>query len=135
MLQKNILEMIEKFKFQTDEAIMFRKATIPANCWLINKTIGEVYFWNYTEATIVAIVNEDGNIQASPGQDFPFSKGDTLILVGKDKISFDRVLKSFYNISKDIDKFSYISGTVYKKDNYYCNVIGQGSLELKKISK
>lgn len=91
-LQKNILEMIEKFKFQTDEAIMFQKATIPANCWLIKKTIGEVYFWNYTEATIVAIVNEDGNIQASPGPDFPFSKGDTLILVGKDKISFDRVL-------------------------------------------
>lgn len=51
------------------------------------------------------------------------------------KQSFDKVLKSFYNTSKDIDKFSYISGTVYKKDNYYCNVIGQGSLELKKISK
>ena len=58
-----------------------------------NKTIGEVYFWNYTEATIVAIKDgKDGTLQVSPGPDFPLRDGDTLIIVGKDKYSFDRVL-------------------------------------------
>jgi len=91
-LQEAVLEMIDNFKYQTNEAITFHKAVIPQNSWLNNKTIGEVYFWNYTEATIVAVVNKDGNVQASPGPDFPLHDGDTLILVGKDKISFDRVV-------------------------------------------
>lgn len=92
-LQEALNEMIDNFKFQTDETISFHKATIPQNCWLNNKTIGEVYFWNYTEATIVAVVSgQNGSIQASPGPDFPLKNGDTLILVGKDELSFDRVL-------------------------------------------
>lgn len=92
-LQEALSEMIDNFKFQTDETISFHKATIPQNCWLNNKTIGEVYFWNYTEATIVAVVSgQNGSIQASPGPDFPLKNGDTLILVGKDELSFDRVL-------------------------------------------
>lgn len=92
-LQEALNEMIDNFKFQTDETISFHKATIPQNCWLNNKTIGEVYFWNYTEATIVAVINgQNGSIQPSPGPDFPLRNGDTLILVGKDELSFDRVL-------------------------------------------
>lgn len=92
-LQMALSEMIDNFKYQTDEAISFQKATIPPKCWLNNKTIGEVYFWNYTEATIVAVVDgRDGSIQPSPGPDFPLRSGDTLILVGKDDLSFDRVV-------------------------------------------
>lgn len=83
--------MIDNFKYQTNETINFQKATIPQGCWLNNKTIGEVYFWNYTEATIVAVVS-NGNIQTSPGPDYPLKEGDTLILVGKDEVSYDRVL-------------------------------------------
>lgn len=57
------------------------------------KTIGEVYFWNYTEATIVAIISkETGRAQQSPGPDFPLHVGDKLLFVGKDDLSFDRVL-------------------------------------------
>lgn len=92
-LQEALAEMIDNFKYQTNEAIVFQKATIPAKCWLNNKTIGEVYFWNYTEATIVAVVDgRDGSIQPSPGPDYPLRSGDTLILVGKDELSFDRVV-------------------------------------------
>lgn len=92
-LQSTLLEMIDNFKYQTNEAIKFNKAIIPEGCWLHTKTIGEVYFWNYTEATIVAVVSgKDGSIQSSPGPDFPLFEGDTLILVGKDEYSFDRVL-------------------------------------------
>lgn len=93
LLQSTLLEIIDNFKYQTDAAIKFNKVIIPQGCWLNSKTIGEVYFWNYTEATIVAVVNgKDGSIQASPGPDFPLFAGDTLILVGKDELSFDRVL-------------------------------------------
>lgn len=92
-LQKALAEMTDNFKYQTSEAIVFQKAIIPEDCWINGKTLGEVYFWNYTEATVVAVVSkEDGSIQASPGPDFPLNNGDTLILVGKDELSFDRVL-------------------------------------------
>ncbi|MEI3535947.1 MAG: GntR family transcriptional regulator [Bacilli bacterium] len=90
-LQEALNTMIDNFKYQTNETINFQKATIPQGCWLNNKTIGEVYFWNYTEATIVAVVS-NGNIQTSPGPDYPLKEGDTLILVGKDEVSYDRVL-------------------------------------------
>ncbi len=90
-LQEALNAMIDNFKYQTNETINFQKATIPQGCWLNNKTIGEVYFWNYTEATIVAVVS-NGNIQTSPGPDYPLKEGDTLILVGKDEVSYDRVL-------------------------------------------
>ena len=90
-LQEALNAMIDNFKYQTNETINFQKATIPQGCWLNNKTIGEVYFWNYTEATIVAVVS-NGIIQTSPGPDFPLKEGDTLILVGKDEVSYDRVL-------------------------------------------
>ena len=92
-LQQALSDLIDNFKYQTSEAITFHKAIIPENCWINNKTIGEVYFWNYTEATIVAVVSsKDGSIQASPGPDFPLRNGDTLILVSKDELSYDRVL-------------------------------------------
>ena len=90
-LQEALNAMIDNFKYQTNETINFQKATIPQVCCLNNKTIGEVYFWNYTEATIVAVVS-NGNIQTSPGPDYPLKEGDTLILVGKDEVSYDRVL-------------------------------------------
>lgn len=90
-LQEALNAMIDNFKYQTNETINFQKATIPQGCWLNSKTIGEVYFWNYTEATIVAVVS-NGNIQTSPGPDYPLKEGDTLILVGKDEVSYDRVL-------------------------------------------
>ena len=60
--------------------------------WIDGKKIGEVYFWNYTEATIVAVVGADGIAQQSPGPEFELHVGDKLLFVGKDKLTFDRVL-------------------------------------------
>ena len=91
-LQKALSDMKDNFKYQTNEAITFQKAVIPENCWLNNKTIGEVYFWNYTEATIVAVVDQNNNIMPSPGPDYPLRSGDTLILVSKDDLSCERVV-------------------------------------------
>lgn len=90
-LQKALSEMTDNFKYQTDESIEFKKVVIPENCWLVNKTLGEVYFYNYTEATVIAIKNAEG-IKTSPGPDLALQANDTLIFVGKDDLTFDRVL-------------------------------------------
>mgnify|MGYP000254281657 FL=1 len=85
-------DMKDSFKYQTTEAVKFSEVEIPQDSWINNKTIGEVYFWNYTEATIVAVVDADGIAQQSPGPDFILHSGDKLIFVGKDGLTFDRVL-------------------------------------------
>lgn len=87
-----IKDMKDSFYYQTTEAVEFSEVEIPQASWIDGKTIGEVYFWNYTEATIVAVVTSDGITQASPGPDFPLRVGDKLLFVGKDELSFERVL-------------------------------------------
>lgn len=81
------------FRFQSKEAISFFEVVIDPTSWVCNKTIGEVYFWNYTEATIVAILrHSDGLLQVSPGPDMPLLGLDKIIFVGKDELSYERVL-------------------------------------------
>ena len=92
-IDEAIKDMKDSFSYQTHEAVHFSEVEIPQDSWIDGKTIGEVYFWNYTEATIVAIISkETGRAQQSPGPDFPLHVGDKLLLVGKDDLSFDRVL-------------------------------------------
>lgn len=92
-IEEAIKDMKDSFAYQTNEAVHFSEVEIPQDSWIDGKTIGEVYFWNYTEATIVAVVSKDsGRAQQSPGPDFPLHIGDRLIFVGKDDLSFDRVL-------------------------------------------
>lgn len=92
-IDEAIKDMKDSFSYQTHEAVHFSEVEIPQDSWIDGKTIGEVYFWNYTEATIVAIISkETGRAQQSPGPDFPLLVGDKLLFVGKDDLSFDRVL-------------------------------------------
>ncbi len=98
--QKNLQEKIDtaiddmkdSFTYQTTEAVKFSTVEIPANSWINGKTIGDVYFWNYTEATIVAVLGQDNITRQSVGPDFVLHVGDKLIFVGKDNLTFDRVL-------------------------------------------
>ena len=98
--QKNLQERIDtaiddmkdSFTYQTTEAVKFSTVEIPANSWINGKTIGDVYFWNYTEATIVAVLGQDNITRQSVGPDFVLHVGDKLIFVGKDNLTFDRVL-------------------------------------------
>ncbi len=85
-------DMRDSFQYQTTEAVKFSEVEIPEGSWIDGKKIGEVYFWNYTEATIVAVVGADGIAQQSPGPEFELHVGDKLLFVGKDKLTFDRVL-------------------------------------------
>ena len=52
-------DMKDSFTYQTTEAVKFSQVEVPQNSWINGKTVGEVYFWNYTEATIVAVIGSD----------------------------------------------------------------------------
>lgn len=88
----SIDDMKDSFQYQTTEAVKFSEIEIPEGSWIDNRKIGEVYFWNYTEATIVAVVGSDGIAKQSPGPEYVLHVGDKLLFVGKDNYTFDRVL-------------------------------------------
>lgn len=85
-------DMKDSFTYQTTEAIKFSKVEIPQNSWINGKTVGDVYFYNYTEATIVAIIGADNITKQSVGPDFVLHAGDKIVFVGKDSLTYDRVL-------------------------------------------
>lgn len=91
-LMNAIDDMRDSFTYQTTEAITFSTAEVPQGSWIDGKTIGEVYFWNYTEATIVAVVDSSNTTKQSVGPDYVLHSGDKLIFVGKDNVTFDRVM-------------------------------------------
>jgi K+/H+ antiporter YhaU regulatory subunit KhtT len=87
-----IKDMKDSFNYQTNESVELLQMDIPEKSWIDGKKIGEVYFYNYTEATIVAVVKASGGITVcSPGPDFVLNGSDKLIFVAKDKQTFDRV--------------------------------------------
>lgn len=87
-----IADMNDSFRYQTTtEAVKFSEINVPDDCWIDGRSLGEVYFWNYTEATIVAVIGSDGIAKASPGPDFVLHNGDKLLFVGRDADTFDRV--------------------------------------------
>ena len=87
-----IKDMRDSFTYQTKEAVQLQEIMIPLDSWLDSKKIGDVYFYNYTEATIVAVVTkEEGRADTSPDPDYVLHGGDKLIFVSKDTMTFDRV--------------------------------------------
>lgn len=87
-----IKDMKDSFNYQKNEAVEMLQMEVPENSWINGKKIGDVYFYNYTEATIVAVVKKvNGDVSCSPGPDFVLNSGDKLIFVAKDKQTFDRV--------------------------------------------
>ena len=87
-----IKDMRDSFTYQTKEAVQLQEIMIPLDSWLDSKKIGDVYFYNYTEATIVAVVTkEEGRADTSPGPDYVLHGGDKLVFVSKDTMTFDRV--------------------------------------------
>jgi len=98
-----IKDMKDSFNYQTNESVEMLQMDIPENSWIDGKKVGGVYFYNYTEATIVAVVKKDGGTAlASPGPDFILNGGDKLIFVAKDKQTFDRVASFLvYGVQQD----------------------------------
>lgn len=87
-----IKDMKDSFAYQTKESVQLLEIMIPEKSWIDGKKISEVYFYNYTEATIVAVVSKgEGNAKTSVGPDYVLRAEDKLIFVAKDKLTFDRV--------------------------------------------
>ncbi|MCH5180544.1 MAG: GntR family transcriptional regulator [Erysipelotrichales bacterium] len=90
-ISKRVAAILKQGSFTTHSEIEFKEIVIHDDCWVINQTIGDVYFYNYTEATIVAI-KRGGRTITSPGPDFTFIANDKLIIVGKDDLSYQRAI-------------------------------------------
>lgn len=91
-INEAIDDMKDSFTYQTTEAIKFSQVEVPQNCWLNGKTIGDVYFYNYTEGTIVAVIGSDNITKTSVGPDYVLHSGDKIVFVSKDSQTYDRVL-------------------------------------------
>ncbi len=91
-INEAIDDMKDSFTYQTTEAIKFSQVEVPQNCWLNGKTIGDVYFYNYTEGTIVAVIGSDNIAKTSVGPDYVLHSGDKIVFVSKDSQTYDRVL-------------------------------------------
>ncbi len=90
-LHETFEELMGSYKFHTNEIIKFDELIIPDSSWVIGNTVGDIYFYNYTESTIVAIIRKE-EVFTSPGPDFKLNARDKLVLVGKDELSFERAL-------------------------------------------
>lgn len=90
-INDGIDKVIKQGKFMPNAEIKFKEIVIQDDSWVINQTIGDVYFYNYTEATIVAIKRGDRLI-TSPGPEFTFIANDKLIIVEKDELSYQRAI-------------------------------------------
>lgn len=90
-LHEEVKKLLDSYRFSRRETIEFLELNIPSDSWVINHSIGDIYFYNYTEATIVAVVRDDKTF-TSPGPDFVIEAEDTLLLVSKDELSYERAL-------------------------------------------
>ena len=86
-----IKDLSKMHNLSNNDKLYFEEIIIKDDCWVINQTIGDVYFYNYTEATIVA-VKRGNKLITSPGPEFTFIAGDKLIIIGKDDLSYQRAI-------------------------------------------
>jgi len=61
------------------------------NSPVIDKKLMEVQFWQKTKATLIGY-RRDGELVVSPGPDYVFKKGDTIIVIGDYDI-YDKVVE------------------------------------------
>lgn len=113
-VQENILKILEK-KQQLDEELAdnFSKVfdfverfknispftlieiEINSECKFIDKKVMDIKFWQYTGATIVAYRRNE-NIIVSPGPEYLFTPGDTLVVIGSVDV-YEKVYSFLYN--------------------------------------
>jgi len=79
--QANLL--INQLSSKRDVGIIYPlEVTVPSYSHIIGKTIDPIDFWKNTSATIVA-VDRDSQRYISPGPNWSFEEGDTILFVGK----------------------------------------------------
>ncbi len=88
-LEQRVKEWVNAVKFKEKEIIPIRELPILSSSWIVGQTIGEIYFYNYTECTIAA-VKKGEDFFFSPGPDYKIEADDVLYLIPKDELSYDR---------------------------------------------
>lgn len=91
-IDASVKDLKSTLLFSAKDNIQLSEIVIPEKSWIDGRKIGDVYFYNYTEATIVAVIKaSDQKTYVSVGPDFVLNKGDKLVFATKDKLTFDRV--------------------------------------------
>lgn len=83
-LEKNINSIIEfATQLRNVGSIIPFESIVEEGSVAVNKSIGELNFWQNTKATIIAI-KRDGDLFLSPGPYFTIRQNDVLVYVGDD---------------------------------------------------
>ncbi|MGL5086546.1 MAG: cation:proton antiporter regulatory subunit, partial [Clostridium sp.] len=83
-LEKNINSIIEfATQLRNVGSIIPFESIVEDGSVAVDKTIGELNFWQNTKATIIAI-KRDGDLFLSPGPYFTIKQNDVLVYVGDD---------------------------------------------------
>ncbi|NLP29456.1 MAG: GntR family transcriptional regulator [Clostridia bacterium] len=83
-----VVDFLDRFKKSTPFAMI--EVKINDNSPVIDKKLLEVKFWQKTGATLIGY-RRDGELVVSPGPDYAFRKGDTIIVIGAYDI-YDKVV-------------------------------------------
>ena len=85
-LEKNINSIIEfATQLRNVGSIIPFESVVEDGSVAVNKSIGELNFWQNTKATIIAI-KRDGDLFLSPGPYFTIKENDILVYVGDDHV-------------------------------------------------
>ena len=88
-----IFDYIERFK--SDTPYTFIEIKVTADSKKIGKKINEVRLWQTTGTTIVAY-RRKGETVISPGPDYVFEEGDTIVVIGSNNV-YEKVYEFLYS--------------------------------------
>lgn len=98
-IDEQIQESFEKItdymdRFKKDTPYTFIEIKINSMAKTLGKKIIDMRFWQSTGATIVAY-RRDGNLIISPGPEYVFTEGDTIVVIGANNV-YDKVYDFLY---------------------------------------
>ena len=88
-----IFDYIERFK--SDTPYTFIEIKVTADSKKIGKKINEVRLWQTTGTTMVAY-RRKGETVISPGPDYVFEEGDTIVVIGSNNV-YEKVYEFLYS--------------------------------------
>ncbi len=89
---ETIFDYLDRFKSDTPYTFIEIKVTDKSK--LIGRRINEVRFWQSTGTTMVAY-RRHGRTEISPGPDYVFEHGDTIVVIGSNNV-YEKVYEFLY---------------------------------------
>jgi K+/H+ antiporter YhaU regulatory subunit KhtT len=95
-LEQNFIKIFDLVdRFSNISPFTLIEVNIDKSCKFLGKKVNEVMFWQQTGATMVA-VRRDKDITISPGPNYVFAAGDTIVVIGSNDI-YDKVSNFLYS--------------------------------------